>query len=115
MTVLGAGGLIALLVVCLRGTAGSILDYSEFEPWTFLFLTATGIAGGFMGGGQLGSFWLQGLGILVGLTIGYLTGIAGGLWIQRLGPLRVFIALAAGLGFFVIVGTSFIYFLYIQK
>src|SRR5690242_5941081 len=42
MTILGTGGLISLLAVCLHATAGSILDYSEFEPWTFLFLAATG-------------------------------------------------------------------------
>jgi hypothetical protein len=112
---LGAGGWIALLVACLRGTAGTSLSYTEFEPWTFLFLAAAGAFGGFMGGNGLGSFWLGWMGALTGLGFGYLSGIGAGFWLQRLGPLRVFVALASGFGLLIVVGTAFIYLLYIRK
>ncbi|HJT24116.1 MAG TPA: hypothetical protein VJ873_06035, partial [bacterium] len=82
---------------------------------TFLFLAALGAVGGFTGGSFLGFLWLKGLGAFLGLVLGYLLGIPAGLWLQRLGPLRAFVALASGFGLLTVVGTSLIYLLYIQK
>ena len=110
LTLLGAGGLIALVAVCVSSTAGVPLNYSEFEPWSFLFLVCLGFFGGLLGPGIFLKLPL-GVGLVLslsGLALGYLTGIKAGLWAQRLGPLRAFFALAAGLGVVVVLGSGII-------
>ncbi len=115
MTALGAGGTSALFVYCLRATAGTPLSYLEFEPWIFLFLTAVGVFGGWLASDALGSIWYAKGVVFLGLGLGYLSGIGAGLGIQRLGPLRAFVAMAAGFGLFIVVGTFIIYASYIKK
>jgi hypothetical protein len=48
---LGASGVIALVVYCVRSTGGSPVSYSEFEPWTFLFFLFFGFFGGLLAPG----------------------------------------------------------------
>jgi hypothetical protein len=100
LTLLGAFGLIALVAVCVSSTARVSLNYSEFEPWTFLFLVCLGFFGALLGPVIFMKLSL-GVGLMlspVGLGLGYLVGIKAGLWAQRLGPLRALGALIAGLG-----------------
>jgi hypothetical protein len=115
MTALGGGGIIAMVLYCLRATAGIPLRYSEFEPWIFMFLTSLGTGGGYLAGNAWGGAWLEAAGTFGGFVLGYLLGIGAGLSVQRLGPLRAFIALAAGFALLVLVGTFFIYVFYIRK
>jgi hypothetical protein len=110
LTLLGAGGVIALIAVCVSSTSGVPLNYSQFEPWTFLFLVCFGFFGGL-----LGSVIFLKVSLLVGmlfslpgLGLGYLVGIKAGLGAQRLGPLRAFFALVAGLGVVVVIGSGVI-------
>ncbi len=101
---LGAAGIIGLLVYCLISTAGTPLSYLEFEPWTFLFFAFVGFFGGFLAPGVFLKLpFSAGLcASLVGIGVGYLIGIPAGLYAQRLGPLRAFLALGMGLGFFIV-------------
>jgi hypothetical protein len=117
LAALGASGIIALIVFCLKATAGTQLSYSEFEPWTFLLLVFFGFFSGLLGPGIYLKLPLSiGLaGSVVGLTLGYLLGIPAGLFAQRLGPLRAFLALAAGFGLLVVVGTGLIGIFIMQK
>lgn len=110
LTLLGAGGLIALVAVCVSSTSGVPLNYLQFEPWIFLFLTCLGFFGGLLGPGIFLKLSLEvGLALSpVGLVLGYLVGIKAGLWAQRLGPLRALLALAAGLGVVAVVGSGII-------
>lgn len=110
LTLLGAGGVITLVAVCVSSTGGVPQNYSEFEPWTFLFLVCLGFFGGLLGPGIFLKLplWVGLVLSLVGLGLGYLLGIKAGLWAQRLGPLRAFFALAAGLGVVVVLGSGII-------
>jgi hypothetical protein len=101
---LGTIGIISLVVYCLLSTSGTPLSYLEFEPWIFLFFTFFGFFGGFLAPGVFFKLplWVGLISAPAGIGIGYLIGIPAGLYAQRLGPLRAFLALGAGLGFFIV-------------
>ena len=112
LTLFGAGGALAILLYCLRSSRGLSLSYAEFEPWVFLLLCALGVLGGMV----LGLSWhWPWTGAFLGASAGYWLGLGAGLQAQRLGPLRVFVALAAGLGLFGLAVTAAVWVFYIKQ
>lgn len=97
LTLLGGGGLLAMLVISLRSAWGEPLRYERFEPAVFLFVIVLGATVGIWTGfflyddrGSLFHYshaterWLL---ALAGTALGYFAGIAVALWVQKLGPL----------------------------
>ena len=94
---LGLLGAVALLVQSVRAQAGTRPTFDAFRLGVFVFFLTLGLTAGLVLGTGLPAGALKVLATLGGLVVGYLVGIAAGLWVQYLGWIAAWIELAAGL------------------
>jgi hypothetical protein len=108
LTVVGVGGIIALLTVSIRSQWGYKPSYDTFLVGVFFFFVCLGVFIGIPIGMTYHSFWL-GIGTgIVGLIAGYAIGIFAGLRIQHLGWFALIVNFVAAFGVVVIAGTALV-------
>jgi len=107
LTVLGALGLLGLLVLSIASRWGEPVTYQRFEPQVFLFVVLLGASIALFFGRLI---WAlpppAAFGVaLAGVVVGYVVGIGAGLWCQVLGPVKdmlVVFAIPAMIGLVVV-------------
>jgi hypothetical protein len=104
--ILGLGGFVYLLTGSIRSVWGIRPSFDYFRTIIFLFFLFIGLTIGLgMGNIYRAPYGIRLISGLAGLTLGYIAGIIGGLWIQRLGwmaSLLDIVALAAVAGMIVL-------------
>lgn len=91
LSLVGAGGLVALLVIALRSTLQEPVSYDAFSASVFFFIVLLGASAGLF----RAPAWLW---TPAGAAAGYLLGLLAGLWNQKLGFLAFLPVLAARMG-----------------
>jgi len=104
--ILGLGGFVYLLTGSIRSVWGMRPSFDHFRTIIFLFCVVLGLTIGLeMGNVYRAPYGMKIISGLTGLILGYLLGIVGGLWVQRLGWMAILldiIALAAIAGMIVL-------------
>jgi hypothetical protein len=108
LTVIGIGGIVALLIVSVGAQWGNRPTYDDFLTGIFFFFVSLGILMGIALGMDRHSFWLGALVCPAGLVGGYVLGILAGLWLQYLGWMAVILNMLAALAAIILGGTSLI-------
>jgi hypothetical protein len=108
LTIVGVGGIIALLVVSIGSQWGHKPSYDTFLTGVFFFFVSLGVFIGIPMGMTYHSFWLGIATTIVGLVAGYAIGIFAGLRVQHLGWFAVIVNFIAALGAVVVVGTTLV-------
>jgi hypothetical protein len=108
MSILGVGGIIALLVVSIGAQWGYRPSYDAFLAGVFSFFVLLGLFIGVPVGMESHSFWIGAATSIAGVVAGYIAGIFAGLWLQRLGWFAVVVDLAAAFGAVVIAGAGLV-------
>ncbi len=96
LSVLGVGGIVALLMLSVGSQWSTRPTYDSFLVGVFFFFASLGILIGIPVGMSHHSFMLGACASLVGLVAGYVIGIFAGLWTQRLGWMAIVVNALAG-------------------
>ncbi|MRR17566.1 MAG: hypothetical protein EG826_14035 [Deltaproteobacteria bacterium] len=105
LSILGVGGILALVIASFLGRQGEKPRYDDFPIGVFLFFVILGVFVGIPIGMETHSFWLGLPASLAGLVVGYFIGILGGLWLQCLGWIAIVINMPAVVGTIILSGT----------
>ena len=97
-SVLGIGGIAALLVLSVKSQWGDRPTYDNFLAGIFFFFVSLGILVGVPVGMSLGSVVIGACASMAGLVAGYALGIFSGLWAQRIGWMALAVNALAGIG-----------------
>jgi hypothetical protein len=108
MTIIGLGGIVALLGASVGAQWGERPRYESFLAWVFFFFLALGLFVGIPVGMESHSAWLGVATSVGGLILGYIVGVLAGLRLQHLGWVATILNLIAAFGTVVIVGTAVI-------
>ena len=105
----GAGlvGFVSMLGVNLRENWGRPPSFEAFRLSIFFFLLLLGTSAGFLIGASTSGLWAA-FGGLLGLSVGYVLGIVGGLYLQYLGWMAFLFELLAHVGLLALVITDLI-------
>jgi hypothetical protein len=96
MSVIGAGGVLAIFVLSVGAQRGHRPTYDRFLSGIFFFFVFLGIFIGIPIGMDNHSTYLGVLASLGGLFGGYMLGIFAGLWLQHLGWMAIILDMLAG-------------------
>jgi hypothetical protein len=108
LSILGVGGLLALLILSMGSQWGHRPTYDDFLTGIFFFFVSLGIFIGIPVGMEYHSPWLGALASLVGLFGGYVLGIFAGMQLQHLGWIAIILNMLAGLAAIVVGGTALV-------
>lgn len=108
LSILGVGGLLALVILSVASQWGNRPTYHDFLTGIFFFFLSLGLFLGVPVGMKHHSFWFGALVSFTGLVGGYLVGIFAGLWLQYLGWIAVVINMLAALAAFSLGGVGIV-------
>lgn len=108
LTVLGAGGLVLLVILSVASRWGTEATYDDFLVGIFFFFVSLGVFIGIPVGMDNHSLWLGLIVSVTGLCAGYVVGIFAGLFLQHLGWIAGILNMLAGLGSMVAAGTMLV-------
>jgi len=106
MTILGVGGIIALVASSVYFQWGNRPSYENFQIGIFFFFMVLGLSSGIYAGFDKHSLLLGITAGTAGLIAGYGTGIFAGLWMQYLGWTVSVVNMMAGSAAFIMAGTD---------
>jgi len=96
MTILGAGGILFLIVSSVYFPWGTRPSYENFQIGIFPFFVVLGLSSGSYAGIDRHSLLVGTVAGAIGCSAGHGRGIGFGLWIQRLGWIALVVNMAAG-------------------
>jgi hypothetical protein len=105
LTIIGVGGIVALLIASVAGSSGYQPTYDDFLTGIFFFFIALGILAGIAVGMETHSAVLGLCASAGGLVAAYVLGIVAGLRMQHLGWIASILNMLAGLGAIILGGT----------